>query len=232
MTDNAIVTRTMSPPRPGSFRRRMGRAGWAVMAVLCLATLALVAPYRQFDPTHFFAEQRAVYLRREVTLGLHICGSMVALAVGPLQFLRGLRRRSVRVHRALGLTYLTAATVGGLAGLSMATTAYTGIVASLGFAALAVCWLACTWIGFGLIVRGRVADHRRWMIRSFSLVFAGVTLRLILGTYSVVAGSVPTWLSFSTVYTVTSWLCWVPNLLVALWITRSRPAPSPDQRRA
>jgi hypothetical protein len=36
-----------------------------------------------------------------------------------------LQRDSARVHRILGLTYLTAATVGGLAGLGMAPTAYT-----------------------------------------------------------------------------------------------------------
>ena len=82
-----------------------------------------------------------------------------------------------------------------------------------------------------MIMRGRIADHRRWMIRSFSLVFAGVTLRLILGTYTAAEGSVHSWLPFHTVYMATAWLCWVPNLLIALWITRSRPAPSAHQTR-
>ena len=239
MTQNAIVTRSTGPSRRRVLRRRIGRTGWVVMTVLCFATLALVAPYLQFNPTSYFEEQRPVYLRREVTLGLHICGSMVALAIAPFQLLPRLRRRRARVHRVLGFTYLTAATVGGLAGLGMATTAYTGTVASLGFAAMAISWLACTWVGFRLIMRGRIADHRRWMIRSISLVLGGVTLRLILGTYSAVENSIHSWLPFSTIYAATAWLCWVPNLLIALRITRtsaqvprSRPSESSEGRWA
>jgi uncharacterized membrane protein YozB (DUF420 family) len=221
-TKSAVAISSGKPPP----RRRFGRTGWCVMTFLCFTTLAFVAHYLQFDPASYFEEQRAVYLQREVMLGLHICGAMVALAVGPFQFLPRLRRGNARVHRTLGVTYLSAATVGGLGGLGMASTAYTGIVASLGFATMGLCWLACTWTGFVMIMRGRVDDHRRWMIRSFSLVFGGVTLRLILGTYSAVEGWVHTWLPFHTAYTATSWLCWVPNLLIALWITGTRPAPS------
>ena len=199
------------------------------MTLLCFATVALVSRYLGLNPANFFQQQRDVYLRRETMLALHICGAALALTVGPFQFLPRLRRGHARVHRTLGLTYLTAATIGGLAGLGLASTAYTGIIASLGFASLAVLWLGCTWTGVAMVMRGRIADHRRWMIRSFSLVFAGVTLRLILGTYSAVESSVHSWLAFHTVYTATAWLCWVPNLLVALWITRTRPAPSPHQ---
>jgi len=232
MTVHDSVTPTLATaPRPAT-RQRFGRSGWGVMTLLCFATLALVAPYLQFNPANYFEEQRAVYLKRELMLGLHICGAMVALAVGPFQFLPRLRRGSARVHRTLGVTYLTAATVGGLGGLGLAPTAYTGIVASLGFAAMGACWLACTWTGFVMIVRGRVAAHRRWMIRSFSLVFGGVTLRLILGTYSVVEGWVHTWLPFHAVYAATSWLCWVPNLLIAVWITRARPVRSEHPQRS
>ena len=232
MTVRDSVTQTLSTPQPTASRRRFGKTRWGVMTVLCFATLALVAPYLQFNPANYFEEQRAVYLGREVILGMHICGAMVALAVGPFQFWPRLRRGSARVHRTLGITYLTAATVGGLGGLGLAPTAYTGIVASLGFAAMGACLLACTWTGFLMIIRGRVADHRRWMIRSFSLVFGGVTLRLMLGTYSGVEGWVHTWLPFHTVYMATSWLCWVPNLLIAIWITRSRSARSEHGRRS
>ena len=215
------------PSRPG-----LVRTWWWAMALLCFATVALVSRYLGLNPANFFQQQRDVYLRRETMLTLHIAGAALALTVGPFQFLPRLRRGHARVHRTLGLTYLTAATIGGLAGLGMASTAYTGLIASLGFTSLAVLWLACTWTGFAMVLRGRIGDHRRWMIRSFSLVFAGVTLRLILGTYSAVESSVHTWLPFHTIYTATAWLCWVPNLLVALWITRSRPAPSTRETRS
>jgi hypothetical protein len=201
---------------------RWRRSRWWTMTALVLATLALVSRYIGMNPANFFAQQREVYVGRETMLALHICGAGTALAIGPLQFLPRLRRGRARVHRTLGITYLAAATIGGLGGLGMASTAYSGPVASLGFGTLAVLWLACTWTGFVMVLRRRFTDHRRWMVRSFSLVFAGVTLRLILGAYGAVEGSVLSWLPFHTVYMATSWLCWVPNLVLAIWFTRAR----------
>jgi len=55
----------------------------------------------------------------------------------------------------------------------------------------------------------RFAAHRAWMIRSFALTFAAVTLRLYLPLLLVVP--VP----FLTGYAAISFLCWVPNLMVA-----------------
>jgi uncharacterized membrane protein len=219
---------TTERPLPAP-RRRWSRTRWGVLTALCFITLAFVSPYLRFDPAAYFEEQRAVYVQREVMLGLHVCGAMVALAVGPFQLLPRFRRGHARVHRTLGVVYVCAATVGGLGGLGMAPTAYTGTVASLGFATMAVCFLACTWTGLVMILRGRVTEHRRWMIRSFSVVFGGVVLRLVLGTYSAVEGFVGGWLPFPTVYAATSWLCWVPNLLLACWITRRGSVPSGDR---
>jgi|tagenome__1003787_1003787.scaffolds.fasta_scaffold20981189_3 hypothetical protein len=210
-------------------RRRWHRTGWGAMTALILVTLAFVSKYVGMNPANFLVQQREVYLAHETMLALHICGASTAVAIGPFQFLPALRRDHARVHRTVGITYLTTATIGGLSGLGLAPTAYTGLVASLGFGTLAVLWLACTWTGFAMVMRHRFADHRRWMIRSFSLVFAGVTLRLILGTYTAVEGSIHTWLSFHTVYMAASWLCWVPNLVLALWLTRTSPASTTQQ---
>jgi hypothetical protein len=225
MTTKTLAAGTATHPT----RRGWRRTGWWTVTVLILATLALVSKYVGMNPANFFAQQREVYLGRETMLALHICGAATALAIGPFQFLPRLRRGHARVHRTLGITYLVAATVGGLGGLGMAPTAYTGLIASLGFGTLAVLWLACTWTGFAMVTRHRYSQHRKWMIRSFSLVFAGVTLRLVLGTYAALESSIHTWLPFHTVYTATAWLCWVPNLILATWLTRTRPAPTTHQ---
>jgi hypothetical protein len=47
---------------------------------------------------------------------------------------------------------------------------------------LALGWLITTWTAVGMLQAGRIADYRRLMIRSSALIFAGVTLRLMLGT--------------------------------------------------
>jgi hypothetical protein len=59
--------------------------------------------------------------------------------------------------------------------------------------------------------RRRIDLHRAWMLRSYSLTFAAVTLRIWL-PLSQVAG-----LPFLPSYQAIAWLCWVPNLIVVEW---------------
>src|SRR3712207_8386677 len=95
---------------------------------------------------------------------------MLALLIEPLQFVRRFRRRFVRVHRACGAVYLASATGLGVTGLILAPTAYTGLGASVGFTLLALATLFTTWTALRMVLAGRYAEHRRWMIRSFSLI--------------------------------------------------------------
>ena len=74
-----------------------------------------------------------------------------------------------------------------------------------------------------MVVAGRYGEHRRWMIRSFSVIMAGVMLRVWSPLYSAVAAAGLVDFSFETAYAAIAWLCWVPNLLLAIWFTR-RPA--------
>ncbi|WP_224277141.1 DUF2306 domain-containing protein [Streptomyces sp. LS1784] len=196
---------------------RITRAGWAVMTVLSMLIVVISAKYISFDPAVFFEHQRATYLSHEVPLYIHIFGAVTALAVGPWQFSTRLRERSPRRHRRIGVTYLLACLVGGVGALLLAPVAYGGAVAGLGFACLAVAWLVTGGAGLRAILDGRVIDHRRWMIRSFALTFAAVTLRLML------LAATAARLDFRTSYTAIAWLCWVPNLLLACWFTRRRP---------
>jgi len=144
----------------------------------------------------------------------HLGGSWIALATGPLQLNGRLRSRALAFHRWTGRAYIVAVLVGGLGGLALATRSDEGIVTHLGFGTLAVLWLFCTIQGYRAIRRGDDIVHRRWMMRSFALTFAAVTLRNILPLE--LALGVP----FGTAYRIVSWACWVPNLLVAEWFVR------------
>lgn len=199
------------------------RIAWIVITALSLAIAAVASRYFQFDPTTYFAEQREVYVNRELALGLHILGAIVALATGPFQFVASIRHRWVKLHRALGIVYVSGCTVAALGGLALAPTAHGGAIASWGFTLLALCTLVTTYTALVLALAHRFADHRRWMIRSFSLTFAGVTLRLLLGVYSGLHAAGLVSFEFTTAYIAIAWLCWVPNLLLAVWATR-RPA--------
>jgi uncharacterized membrane protein len=185
-------------------------AAYAVIAYALLPLGSLVHP----DMTLSFLDHRAgIYI--------HVFAASVALALGPFQFSARLRTRFARGHRWMGRIYLgVGVLLGGLSGLYMATFAFGGPAAKIGFACLAVCWLYTGLRAYRAIRRGAVAEHRRWMVRNFALTLAAVTLRVYLPS-SMIAG-----IPFDVAYPLIAWLCWVPNLLVAeRCFNGSNPAP-------
>jgi hypothetical protein len=69
-------------------------------------------------------------------------------------------------------------------------------------------------------IRARqVQRHHVWMLRSFALTLAAVTLRIYL-PISQLAGA-----SFENAYAAIAWLCWVPNLLFAEYLAGRRALP-------
>jgi uncharacterized membrane protein len=215
---------TPDTPRPqGRIARRLARPGWVIMTLACVAIVVYASRYLTFDPEVYFPEQRGPYLQHEFALGVHVLSGILALLIGPVQFVRRLRHRFVRVHRFMGATYVASATALGVTGLILAPTAYTGLVASAGFTVLDLAMLFTTWTAVRMILAGRYGEHRRWMIRSFSLIMAGVMLRLWSLIYYGLAAVGIVDFSFETAYAAIAWLCWAPNLMLAIWFTR-RPA--------
>jgi uncharacterized membrane protein len=212
-----------TPDRPrlqARLARRLAGPGWVIMTLACIYIVITVSRYLTFDPEVYFAQQREAYLQHEFALGVHVLSGVLALLIGPLQFVGRLRRRFVRVHRFLGATYVAAATALGVSSLILAPTAYTGLVASAGFTVLDLAMLFTTWTAVRMILAGRYGEHRRWMIRSFSLIMAGVMLRVWAPLYDALAAAGILDFSFETAYAAIAWLCWVPNLLLAIWFTR------------
>ena len=205
--------------------RWLAKPGWVIMTLLALTAMSFVARYLAFNPEEYFPEQREVYIRLEFVLGVHVLCGILALAVGPLQFVGWIRRRFIRVHRFMGATYIASCTGLGLSGLVLATVSYPSWVTSLGFGLLGLSMLFATWTALRMVLAGRIGDHRRWMIRSFSLIYAGVMLRLWTLLYDELSNAGLVSFSFATAYTWIAWLCWVPNLLIAIWFTR-RPTPA------
>ncbi|MBV8682837.1 MAG: DUF2306 domain-containing protein, partial [Caulobacteraceae bacterium] len=142
-----------------------------------------------------------------------------ALLIGPFQLVRRLRTARPTLHRWMGRTYVMCCLAGGAAGLVLAFGARTGPVSTAGFGSLAVVWITATSLAWRAALGRRFAEHRRWMIRSYALTFAAVTLR----TYLPFAFLIP-W-GYDNVYRVISFLCWVPNLIFAEIYLRRRPLP-------
>lgn len=127
-------------------------------------------------------QMMAVYAEHRVAILVHIFCSVLTLMLGPPQFLSGVRKNWPAAHRVMGRVYLGVGVLGGgLAGLYMAFVAFGGVVSTVGFALLALLWLATGFAAFTAARSRRLAEHRRWMIRNFALAFAAVTLRAQLG---------------------------------------------------
>jgi uncharacterized membrane protein len=153
------------------------------------------------------------YLDRSLPLiYLHVIGSGIALLISPLQFL--IYRSNRVLHRYLGRVYFLAVIAGSIGGYYMAWHAIGGFISTLGLSILATLWWSFTLFAVIHARAGNIAAHRRWMLRSFALTYAAVTLRLMSPVLSVYLDEV-------TQSQVVYWLSWTVNLsLVQMWIRK------------
>jgi len=144
----------------------------------------------------------------------HVVAAPIALLLGAVQLLALVQVRPA-LHRWLGRIYGLSVLVGAVSGFSVAITAEGGLSAQVGFAVLACAWLVVTFIGISHARARRFVEHRRWMMRSFALTFAGVTLRLQLIAFTVFG------MEYEQASIWLAWSCWVPNaLLIEWWLRR------------
>ena len=209
-----MKTQIVRSQKPGLLKK----TGWSIMLFSAVVVSLMVSRYLTLDPEVFFPEQKMVYMAHLTMLIIHIVASMLAILIGPFQFLPGIRKgRWLKVHRWLGRTYLLSILFGGLSGLYMAQFAYGGIISRLGFSALAILWLFSGFKAYKHIRDKEIERHREWMTRNYALTFAGVMLRVWNPIFGVMG------IDFTTVYIVVAWLCWIPNLILAQWmINRNR----------
>lgn len=147
----------------------------------------------------------------------HIIFGGICLFIGWIQFNKAFRNSYLNIHRLIGKVYVVTALLSGIAGLYIAIFAEGGWVAQLGFGAMAVSWLVTTFLAYTTIRRKEVGAHKNWMLRSYALCWAAVTLRIELPLFQIGFG-----MDFISAYLIIAWLCWVPNLLVAEIIIRNQ----------
>lgn len=138
-----------------------------------------------------------------------------------------------RVFAADGLAELTAFDLSTL-GLSPSFLGYSAssrfspnqfFLLMVGFGTLAFVWMLTAALAFVRARQRRFAEHRAWMMRSYSLTFAAATVRLV-GLPLLVLTRDPI-----VAVTCTFW-SWILNLMVAEWLIRRRPAVDAPNRLA
>ena len=197
---------------------------WSLMTVLALGLFISTFMYLGFRTDVNFLLQKQHLINHPVWMPafyVHIITGMLAIAIGPFQFLKRFRNRNLSLHRKLGKAYVAAILfLAAPTGLYMAFFAEGGWLSSLGFVLMSGLWFYTTWQALATVRKGNISAHKKWMIRSYAMTFSAVTLRLLVPLFSIGFG-------FDALFVVvsTAWISWALNLLIAetliLWTTRS-----------
>lgn len=145
----------------------------------------------------------------------HIFTAIPPLLLGMAGFSKRIRKRKLKYHRWIGLTYCYFIWASASTGILLGMANTMGILSKAGFSCLGIAWFSTTWLAYKQGRARKIPSHREWMIRSYALTLAVVSIRplYLFG---------PFWgLDVETWYVVCTWLCWVPNLIVAEAYIRS-----------
>lgn len=141
---------------------------------------------------------------------LHIVLGGIAMLAGFSQFSKKLRNWNIKLHRTLGKIYLVSVGISGVSALYIAMFATGGLISTLGFIGLAILWIFTSLEAYIAIRNGDVDKHQHWVIRSYALCCAAISLRIWAPLFQFGFG-----MEFVFAYRIISWLAWVPNLVVA-----------------
>jgi uncharacterized membrane protein len=142
----------------------------------------------------------------------HISGGLLALAIGPFQFWKSFRNKYTNTHRWLGRTYLLSILIGTVCSTYLAWTSAIKVNFSwaLGLQALAFAWITTAAMAYISVMRGRIMQHREWMIRSYVVTFAFVTFRWLNDS----SLAIQLMEKFTERGPAIIWLCWTVPLLI------------------
>ena len=208
---NASGISVVSQPTPAA--RRSSLLAISIAAFLAIGFFFTVAlPYLMLNQ-----EVLARYGPKRWWLLAHIAAGGVALLTGPVQLWLGLSRRGMRVHRTLGVAYVTSVGVGALTAFYLAWHTSLGWVFGTGLTSLAVAWVVTTTMAIAAIRRGLVEHHQDWMVRSYVVTFAFVTFRIVFSLLKLAGiGTLHEQLGAA------SWICWAVPLLLTEAVLQGR----------
>lgn len=187
-----------------------------VVAILSLSIGLVSLRFLALDLKLSFPDMPGHIQNHIVAFSLHVTASPIALICGSFQFFPKLRAQRPVLHRWTGRVYGVAIVIAGLSGIVIALNAAGGMSPAVGFTLLSILWITITANAIRLAMAGRIAEHRRWMLRSFALTFAAVTLRLYIPMF-MLGG-----MDYTAASIYLAWICWVPNLVFMEWWLRRR----------
>lgn len=191
------------------------------MTSLALVLFMTTMMYWNFKPDVSFLLTKQDMVHQPIwrtAFYIHIFGGMLAIVLGPLQFISFIRQRFARVHKVIGKVYISSVLfIGAPTGLYMAIYANGGLYASIGFVLMSVLWFYTTWMGIQTIRKKQINSHIQWMIRSYAITFSAVSLRLWVPALSLFSN-----FSSLQIIILTAWVSWLFNLIIAELIIKNK----------
>jgi hypothetical protein len=204
-------TITVAPVQPAP-RRGLLVALSLILLIGAAFVAAAALPYFTLG-----REQFGSYWPRRWWLLAHIGFGIVALLSGPVQLWLGFTDQRPRLHRRLGLTYITSVVISSMAAFYLASHTDGGWLFGTGLSGLGVAWLVTTGLAVVAIRRQLYDQHKEWMIRSYVVTTAFVTFRIL----TVVLGTAGIGTPLERL-ALASWVCWAVPLLVTEAVLQGR----------
>jgi len=150
---------------------------------------------------------------------IHVILGGIALLIGWVGFVDKIRKKYLKFHRMSGKAYVVCFSITAFTSILVSYNAYGGIVSQLGFMSVGIIALFTTIKGFITIRNKQIIAHQTWMRYSFACCLSTITLRIWSPILSVISQDE------ILTYQIVSWLSWIPNLVVAYWISSQKKVP-------
>jgi len=143
---------------------------------------------------------------------IHIFSAIPVLFFGAFQFSGYLLHNYPRLHKTSGANYILVLLIAAApSGLIMSFYANGGTIAQIGFVIMSLLWILTTLMAVFHLRNKNYIKHGKWMLRSYALTLAAITLRL----YGYLFDALHVELPPRETYILLSYLSWIPNLIVA-----------------
>ncbi|MEH6912096.1 MAG: DUF2306 domain-containing protein [Oceanicoccus sp.] len=213
-------------------RKHLEVLGWVLVIFLALTGLSSVIGRAYFLATAFANPEMKMnafdvryYVNHFAAISHLIPAAFIAI-LGPLQFIRPLRKKYLKAHRWSGRIYILSGALGAFSAIAIGVfNPFMGIGGqgfneAMATAFLSALVLFCLYMAYSRIRYKMIGAHREWMIRSFALMLAIATERTILG-----ALLFTTDVEIGVLFGTTFWMAAVINLAFAeIWIVITRTA--------
>jgi len=231
---NPSPEKNFNAPSARSLRRAIEILGWVAVSILVITGLVAIFDRAGFlisassmeftDPIATFNPFDGRYVQFSLSSWAHLITGVIIFILGPLQFMPSIRKKSISLHRWSGRIWLSA---GGLAALSGGFIGIfqpfmgidgQGFNESMATTAFAFYTLFCMGKAYTTIRARNIRAHREWMIRSWALMLAIATERIMLGVLmSTTDIGVP------VLFGTTFWMAGVVNVAASeIWINLTR----------